>query len=199
MASSSDSENDDVLPRFTIDSETDRQYNRFNATGTEVTVRLLPPAAGDDSDAITHFQASVNDLFQYALRNCADSNMVGITIHNVVNLLDKAIGISFRRKDQITDEVIWSVFSKVAQSNSRYNALDRLIVVIHTVKMPVGFGGKKSKGRPLAEIVHVKHGIIEVKADENCLAHVLIIAIARLTKDPNYKSYRRGCKIPLEV
>jgi hypothetical protein len=64
--SSSDSENDDVLPRFTIDSETDRQYNRFNATGTELTVRLLPPAVGDNSDAITHFQASVNDLFQYA-------------------------------------------------------------------------------------------------------------------------------------
>jgi hypothetical protein len=132
----SESENDDLLPRFTIDSETDRQYNRFNATGTQLTVRLLPPAVGDDSDAITHFQASVNDLFQHALRNCTDSDMVGITIHNEVNLLDKAIGISFRRKDQITDEVIWSAFSKIAQSNARYNALDRLIVVIHTVKMP---------------------------------------------------------------
>jgi hypothetical protein len=89
----SDSENDDLLPRFTIDSQTDRQYNRFNATGTELTVRLLPSAVEDNSDAIRHFQASVIDLFQYALRNCADSDMVGITIHNDVNLLDKAIGM----------------------------------------------------------------------------------------------------------
>jgi hypothetical protein len=53
---SSDGENDDVVPRFTIDSETNKQYNRFNARGTELTVRLLPPAAEDNSDAITHFK-----------------------------------------------------------------------------------------------------------------------------------------------
>ena len=45
------------------------------------------------------------------------------------------------------------MFSKVAQSNARYDAIDRLIVVIHSVKMPVGFGrGVKSKGRPLSEM-----------------------------------------------
>ena len=87
-------------------------------------------------DAITHFQTSVNDLFDYALRNVDDSDMVGVTIHNEVNLLDKAIGISFRRKDQLSEEVIWSVFSKVAQSNARYNAMDTLIVVVQSVKMP---------------------------------------------------------------
>ena len=96
--------------------QTDRQYSRFNARGTELTVRLLPPAIEDNQDAITHFQTSVNDLFDYALRNVDDSGMVGVTIHNEVNLLDKAIGISFRRKDQLSEEVIWSVFSKVAQS-----------------------------------------------------------------------------------
>ena len=53
---------------------------------------------------------------------------------------DKAIAISFRRKDQVSEEVIWSVFNKVAESNARYNALDKLVVVVHSVKMPVGFG-----------------------------------------------------------
>jgi hypothetical protein len=51
----SDDENDDWMPRFTIDSETNRQYRRFNFLGTELTVRLLPPVVGDDSDALTHF------------------------------------------------------------------------------------------------------------------------------------------------
>jgi len=130
------SDDDDVVPRFTIDSETDRQHSRFNARGTELTVRLLTPAVGDNQETITHFQASVNDLFDYALRNVDDSDMVGVTIHNEVKLLDKAIVISFRRKDQLSEEVIWSVFSKVAQSNARYNAMDRLIVVVQSVKMP---------------------------------------------------------------
>ena len=85
------------------------------------------------------------------------------------------------------------MFSKVAQSNARYNAMDRLIVVVQSVKMPVGFGKTiRSKGRPLHEIVHEKKSIIRVKSDTNCLAHALIIAIARLEKDPKYISYRQG-------
>jgi len=123
--------------------------------------------------------------------------MIGLTIRNEVNMLDKAIGISFRRKDQISEEVIWSAFYKVAQSKARYNALDKLIVVVHSVKMPAGFGRKavKSKGRPLAVMAHMKHSIIEVKVETNCLAHALIRAIAPLTNDSNYKSYRQGFQI----
>jgi len=91
---------------------------------------------------VTHFQASVTDLFDYDLRNCKDSDMVGLTIRNEVNLQGKAIGISFRRKDQLSEEVIWSVFNKIAQTNARYYALDKLVVVVHSVKMSVGFGRK---------------------------------------------------------
>jgi len=97
---------DDVVPRFTIDSETNRQYSRFNARGTDLTVRLLPPPVEDNPDAITHYQTSVNDLFEYPLRIIEDSDMVGVTIHYVVNLPDKAIGISFRRKIQLSEDVI---------------------------------------------------------------------------------------------
>ena len=63
--------------------------------------------------------------------------------------------------------------------------------------MPVGFGKTtvKSKGRPLSVMAHVKNSIIDVKAATDCLAHALVIAIARLTKDPNYKAYRQGRKI----
>ena len=59
---------------------------------------------------MTHFQASVTDLFEYGLRDCQDSDMVGLTIRNEVNFQDKPIGFIFRRKDQISEEVIWAVF-----------------------------------------------------------------------------------------
>ena len=83
--------------------------------------------------------------------------MVGISICNEVNVKDKLIGISFRRKDQLSPEVILSVWEKVTQSNSRFNAVDTLILEIHSVKMPVGFGGGiKTKGRSLASLAHLK-------------------------------------------
>jgi hypothetical protein len=46
--------------------------------------------------------------------------------------------------------------------------LDKLIVVVHSVKMPVGFGRKavKSMGRQLSVMTHLKRSIIEVKAEK---------------------------------
>jgi hypothetical protein len=92
------------------------------------------------------------------------------------------------------------VFEKVAQSNARFNALDKLNVVVHSVKMPVGYGlGVKTKGRQLEVMDHLKRSIIEVKAEQKCLAHALITAIARLNNDSNYISFCKGNKIRPEV
>jgi len=57
------------------------------------------------------------------------------------------------------------VFEKVSQWNSRFNALDTIVVTVHSVKMPVGFGTPaiKSRGRPLSVVVHIKGSNVEVK------------------------------------
>jgi len=119
-------EDDIQTQKFTTDQELTRQYRRFNVEGTQLTVRLLPPFEEEDSNPMSHFLSSVTDLFEYALRNCEDSDMVGFAISNEVNVQDKSTGISFRRKNQITRVMIWSVFDKVAQSNGRFNTLDKL-------------------------------------------------------------------------
>jgi len=146
--------------RFVIDDIMRRQYRRFNVVGTQFTARLLPPS--DNSDPVGHFLASVNDLLEHALRDVAATDMVGLTKQNRVNQNDKPIGISFRRKDQLSRDVIWSVFEKVAQSNSRFDASDTLIVTVHSVKMPVGYGkhAMKSIGRPLSVMAHLKKSIV---------------------------------------
>ena len=50
-------------------------------------------------------------------------------------------------------------------------------------------------GRPLSVMAHLKKRILEVKIETNCLARALIIAIAKLTNDSNYKAYRQGRKV----
>ena len=63
--------------------------------------------------------------------------------------------------------------------------------------MPGGFGkrGRKSMGRPLSTMAHLKQSIVEVKTEETCLAHALVIAVAKVENDPNYKVDRQGRKI----
>jgi len=184
--------------RFTVEEEQTRLYRRFNAQGTQLTVRLLPPPEGkEDPKPMSHFVDSVTDLFEYALRDLEDSDMVGITISNEVEIKDRAIGISFRRRDQIRGNVIWSVFEKVAQSNAIFNAVDKLVMTVHSVRMPIGHGGDgiATNGRPLDIMVYLKRSIVQVKAESNCLAHALVIAKAKVDGDPNYNSYRCGSKI----
>ena len=85
----------------------------------------------------------------------------------------------------------------MSQSNSRFNALDTLVVTVHSVKIPAGFGrvALKSRGRPPSLMARLKKSIVEVMAEESCLAHALLIAIARLDNDANYTAYRKGRKI----
>jgi hypothetical protein len=183
---------------FEIISEDRREYRCFNTVATQLTVRLTPPTDPGTCNTVDNFVASMNDLFEHALQGSADGDMVRVAIRNDVNQNDRAVGISCRRRNQLTADVIWSVFERVAESNARFNAFDPLTILLHSVSMPVGFGGEgavKSKGRPLSVMAHIKKSIIEVKAETNCLAHVLVIAIAKATNDTNYNSYRRGYKI----
>jgi len=52
----------DEIPRFHIDSQINRQYRRFNAEGSQLTVHLQPPIVGDDMNSVSHFLASLTDL-----------------------------------------------------------------------------------------------------------------------------------------
>ena len=61
--------------RFEIDGEITRQYRRFSATGTQLTVRLLPPE-DVSTDPVSHFLASVNDLFEHL---CSSRNVQTVT------------------------------------------------------------------------------------------------------------------------
>jgi hypothetical protein len=176
-----------------------REYSIFNRLGTQWNVRLNPPPEKSLPDPVAHFVDSMNNLFDRVLQDVGDTDMVGITIHNEVNQSDKHIGFSFRRKDQLLPNTIWSVFDKVSKSNARINSTDTRIVTDHSVTMPVGFGGNGTnrKGRPLATMTHLKCSIVEMRGEENCLAHAFVIAIARLNTDANYRSYRKDYKYVL--
>ena len=87
----------------------------------------------------------------------------------------------------------------VVQSNARFGLSDRLEVHLDHARMPACNGREKTKGRSLNVMSAIKK-IILVKAKFLCLAHALIIAMARVNGDPKYKSYRNGygLKQPVE-
>ena len=97
--------------KFEILKEVRREYRRFNTVDMQFTVRLNPPPK-PDTNPVDHFLASVNDLFECALQDVGEDNMAGIDIHNEINQKARPKVISFRRRDQLSGEVIWSVLRK---------------------------------------------------------------------------------------
>jgi len=63
--------------------------------------------------------------------------------------------------------------------------------------MTVEFGIRaiKSRGRPPSIMAHIKRIILQMQAEQNCLAHTPLIAIAKVENDPECRSYLQGRKI----
>ena len=98
--------------KFDIIEEQTSEYRRSNTRSTQWKVRLnLLPT---NSAPTNYFVASVNELFDHMFDNVNDGDMVGITIHNEINQSDKSIGFSFRRKVQISSDIIKNVFDKIS-------------------------------------------------------------------------------------
>jgi hypothetical protein len=56
----------------------------------------------------------MKEQFEHALQGAVDSDMVGVVILNNVTQNDRDLDISIKRRDQLSAEVIWSTFERVA-------------------------------------------------------------------------------------
>jgi hypothetical protein len=155
---------------------------------------------GEEQDSTTYLKGCITALTEYLVDTVPGNDLVGLRICNTENVQNKVVGISLRRRDQLKSDVVWSILGKVIQSNARFALTDRLEVHLDHVRMPVGNGREKTKGRSLDVLSAVKRSIITVKAFLLCLAHALIIAMVQVIRDPKYKSYRNGygLKEPVE-
>jgi hypothetical protein len=192
-----ESETNNELP-FRILDETSKDFPKFNTTGRSLLIKFNSP--NEEQEPMSYLKECITALTDWLVREVPDRDMVGLCIRNTKNLQDKAIGVSLRRRDQLKPEVVWSVLGKIVQSNATFALTDRLKVRLDHVRMPVGNGREKTKGRFIDVLSAVKKSIVVVKASVLCLTHALVIAIAWVNNNPKYKSYRngRGLKEPVQ-
>ena len=185
---------------FRILDETFKSFPKFNTTGRSLLIKFNLP--GEEQDPTTYLKECITALTNYLVDKVPDRDLVGLRIRNTENVQDKVVGISLRRRDQLKADVVWSVLGKVIQSNARFALTDRLEVHLDHVRMPAGNGKKaeKTKGRSISVLSAIKTSIVTVKAVFMCLAHALIIAMAKVNDDSKFKSYRDGygLKEPVE-
>jgi hypothetical protein len=183
------SETAEQLP-FRILDETFKTFPKFNTAERSLLIKFN--STGEEQDPATYLKECITTLTNYLVDKVPDRDLVGLRIRNTENLQNKVVGVSLRRRDQLKADVVWSVLGKVIQSNVRFALTDRLEVHLYLVSMPAGNGREKTKGRSISVLSAIKKSIVVVKTAFLCLAHALLIAMARVNNDPKYALYRHG-------
>ena len=169
--------------------ESSKFFRKFNATWRSFLIKFRPPVGGQEP--AVYLKECITPLNNYLVDDVCDRNLVGLRIRNTGNVHDKVVRISFRPRSQLKPHVVWGMLGNDVQSNALFGITDRLEVHLDHVRMPPGNGREKIKERSLDTMSAIKKGFVVVKA-KFCLAHALIIAMARINGDPKYKSYRIG-------
>ena len=103
----------------------------------------------EEQEPTAYLKECITALTNHLVDEVNDRNLVGLRIRNTENEQDKAVGISFRRRDQFKPDLVWEFFSKVIKSNVRFGLTDRLEVHLDHVRMPAGNSLEKTKERSL--------------------------------------------------
>ena len=103
--------------------------------------------------------------------------------------LDKSISLPFLQRDRLTPERFLAAVERVVQSNDQFTLDDSVSVNVVHVEMPNGAGRKRRDVVNLESFLIKKDCIVQIKnKDDLCSARAIIVAKAKLDKDPKNKS-----------
>ena len=143
---------------FKILDETSKYYQKFKETERSLLIKFNSP--GEEQEPAVNLKECITVLTNYLVDEVPDRDLVGLRIRNTENLQDKVVGIILRRREQLKPDVVWDVLRKFIQSKARFALSDRLEVHLDHVRMPVGNGREKTKGRALDVLSAIKRSLL---------------------------------------
>ena len=194
-------ENQDVEQEeyYRIQPVKDYHSQKFNMTAKNYSVQFNN--ALDNVDLLKS-QNRTYDIFDHLIRDVTQGMNSTDQVRFVLqsNQLQSPISLPFCSLEELTTEKVLSQVEKVVQSNEEFRLNDTVNIDILRVEMPQGSG--KSRGRrttfDIREYLKGKKAVITINNKDNyCLARALVVAIARIEKDPQYKHIAKSSR-PLQ-
>ena len=173
---------------YVIEDVRQVKSKKFRATATDYSVRFNN--AQDDFDLIESYERT-QKIFEHLLNDITngmdEKDQVRFVLRSTQ--LETPISLPFMSVQQLTPERIFSQIERVIQSNRDFRLNDTVVVDIVHVEAPKGSGRKKRDLIDLKEFLQKKRSIINIQnKDDLCLARALVVAIAKIEKDPRYKT-----------
>ena len=173
---------------YVIESVKEVKSKKFRMTGTDYTVRFNNTLSELDLvESYERTQEIFEHLLNYVTAGMNEKDQVRFVLRSTQ--LETPISLSFMPVLQLTPEHVFSQLERVIQSNQDFRLNDTVAVDIIHVVAPQGNGRKKRTILDIGEFLHKKRAVITIQNNDNlCLARALVTAIAKIEKDPSYKS-----------
>ena len=188
----SDDESSNLSPLeenfYAIENVRQVKSKKFRTTATDYSVRFNNTAA--DFDLIESYERTQR-IFEHLLNDITNGMNEEDQVRFVLRStqLETPISLPFMSVHQLTPERVFSQIERVVQSNRDFRLNDTVVVDLVHVEAPQGSGRKKRDLIDLKEFLHKKRSIINIQnKDDLCLARALVVAIAKIEKDPEYKN-----------
>ena len=177
---------------YRIQPVKDYHSKKFNMTAKNYRVQFNN--ALDNVDLLKS-QNRTYDIFDRLLRDVTEGMHSTDQVRFVLqsNQLQFPISLPFCSLEELTTEKVLSQVEKVVQSNEEFRLNDTVNIDILRVQMPQGSGKSNVRRQTwnIREYLQEKKSVITINnKDDLCLARALVVAIARIEKDPQYKSIR---------
>ena len=161
---------------------------KFRMSATDYSIRFNNTVS--DLDLIESYERT-QEIFERLLNDVTtgmnEKDQVRFVLRSTQ--LDTPISLPFMTVLQLTPERVFSQIERVIQSNRDFRLNDTVVVDIVHVEAPQGSGRRKRTLIDIGEFLHKKRTIITIQNnDDLCLARALVTAIAKIEKDPRYKS-----------
>ena len=165
---------------------TKHMSKKFRMTATDHTIRFNNVLSELDLiESYERTQAIFEHLLNDVTRDMNGKDQVRFVLRS--EQLDTPISLPFMPAEQLTTERIFSQIERVIQSNRDFRLNDTVTVDIIHVEAPQGSGRSKRTTLNIREYLHKKGSVITIKNNDNlCLARALVVAVAKIEKDPKY-------------
>ena len=172
---------------YVLENVRNVKSKKFQMDATNYTVRFNN--AVSDLDLVESYERT-QEIFEHLLRDVTtgmnEKDQVRFVLRSTQ--LDTPISLPFMPLWQLTAERIFSQIERVIQSNQDFRLNDTVTVNMIRVVTPQGSGRKRTV-LDISEYLHKKGSIIVIRNnDDLCLARALVVIIAKIEKDPKYKS-----------
>ena len=174
---------------YQIQPGKDYYSKKFNMTAKNYRVQFNN--ALDNVDLLQS-QNRTYDIFDRLIKDVTEGMNSTDQVRFVLqsNQLQFPISLPFCPLEELTTEKVFSQVEKVVQSNEEFRLNDTVHIDLIRVEMPQGSGKSRVKRTTydLREYLKKKQTVITINnKDDYCLARALVVSIARIEKDPQYK------------